>query len=573
MIFQPPSWLPAITQDLSELGTIGDFVLRGPLGVASEPEVESPVLVSAHTQKSKTPRQLTEDVEALAAALAHDLQWSSNEPAQGSMVIAILSENTLDYLTCCWAIHRLGGTCLLLHGSTSPEENAKHLKHSGCKVLILSPTLLASGRAAAAAASKSDARLYLTEPVTSAHIIGTNGTNGTEHKYKTVDELLALGNSLGSLPALNWSAKEVWANIAYLCPTSGTSGVQKLARLTHSGAIANILQLVALESILRHRDVEVVLGVLPLSHVQGIVASHTSIYVRDRFILHSKFDMKEAMTSIQTHHVNRLYLVPSVLASLVGNPFLFKVVDLSSVDTIYVGAGSVTAELYAKMKAVQPGWNLVTGYGLTESPAAVAMSSPHEYIPGSVGILLPSYQARLQREDGSEVESFNEAGELLLSSPNQAVGYLGDEEGSVATFKDGWLRTGDIAVFCQSPNGDAHLSIVDRLRDMIKVKGMQVSPVAIEECLRHHPGVADVAVIGVPDDLAGERAKAFVVPSKQSNQGAELDDPESLFEQWDEHVESKLTEAHWIRGRYEILEVLPRNTSGKVSKGILRARR
>lgn len=79
--------------------------------------------------------------------------------------------------------------------------------------------------------------------------------------------------------------------------------------MTHRGIIANVLQVVALESTIRHRDVEVVLGIMPLSHVQGIVASHGSIYMRDRFILHTKFDMKEAMASIQAHHVNRLYLV------------------------------------------------------------------------------------------------------------------------------------------------------------------------------------------------------------------------------------------------------------------------
>jgi long-subunit acyl-CoA synthetase (AMP-forming) len=98
------------------------------------------------------------------------------------------------------------------------------------------------------------------------------------------------------------------------------------------------------------------------------------------------------------------------------------------------------------------------------------MSSPHEFMPGSVGILLPLYRARLRREDGSEVEAFDEAGELLLSSPNQADGYLGDDETSATTFRDGWLHTGDVAVFRQSPKGDSHLYIVDRLRDMIKVK-------------------------------------------------------------------------------------------------------
>src|ERR1700761_9035294 len=101
---------------------------------------------------------------------------------------------------------------------------------------------------------------------------------------------------------------------------------------------------------------------------------------------------------------------------------------------------------------------------------------------------------------------------------------------------------------------------------------MQVSPLAIEEVLRQNPGVADVAVIGVPDDLAGERPKAFIVPSKFPTRGGDSDETEALFDEWDDHVQGKLTEPHWIRGRYELLAVLPRNMLGKVTKGILRAR-
>jgi hypothetical protein len=96
MIFYPPSWLPSIEQDLPSTSTIGDFVLRGST-IASETSLDTTVLVSAHTQKTKTPRQLAEDVEALATALADDLQWSPNEPTEGGKVIAILSENTVSF--------------------------------------------------------------------------------------------------------------------------------------------------------------------------------------------------------------------------------------------------------------------------------------------------------------------------------------------------------------------------------------------------------------------------------------------------------------------------------------------
>ena len=98
---------------------------------------------------------------------------------------------------------------------------------------------------------------------------------------------------------------------------------------------------------------------------------------------------------------------------------------------------------------------------------------------------------------------------------------------------------------------------------------MQISPVAIEACLRKQGSISEVAVIGVSDNMGGERAKAFVVPSKPLSGES---DAASLFAQLDEHVQTHLTEPHWIRGRYELLEALPRNASGKVSKGVLRAK-
>ena len=251
MVFYPPAWLPAIPEDLSAFGTVGDFVLGGESELPSSPSRdESPVLVSAQGDRSKTAGQLVRDVEDLAAALAQNLKWSPNESDdQGDRVIAILSENTvrttsilmiqyardrkrrkkkrpqtnkvpkLEYLTCCWAIHRIGATCLLLHGSTTPEENGAHIKRSRCRVLIASPSLLQSGQAAMAAAGVSDPVFYL-NGTTSA----TNG-HGTQPQLKTVEELMTAGSSRDRLPVMVERGGE---RVAYLCPTSGTSGLQVL---------------------------------------------------------------------------------------------------------------------------------------------------------------------------------------------------------------------------------------------------------------------------------------------------------------------------------------------------------
>ena len=221
MIFQPPSWLPPLPQPISEARTVGDFVLGG--ATPNQSEDDDPItLISAATQKTKTNRQLAQDVEALAAGLALELGWSPNgaSPQGGGRVIAVLCENSLDYPTYCWATHRLGATCLLLHASTVPSENASHILHSGCKVLILSSALLEPGGAVAAAVG-ADLRVYLTQ----SGLNGVAKSNGF-HDTRTVDDLLQLGRARGPLPPLSWSREEAHESIAYLCATSGTSGAQ-----------------------------------------------------------------------------------------------------------------------------------------------------------------------------------------------------------------------------------------------------------------------------------------------------------------------------------------------------------
>ena len=221
MIFHPPSWLPPISKTLSTATTVGEFVLRGD---PHKQEDDEPItLVSAATQKTKTNRQLAEDVEALAAGLANDLGWSPNEETTQvpGKVIAVLCENSVDYLTYCWATHRLRATCLLLHASTLLAENAQHIKHSGCNVLILSSTLLESGRVLMTAVGDASLRVYL------AHS-GLNGFAKCDffRDNKTISDLLNVGRTRGPLPALSWSPEEAQSSIAYLCATSGTSGAQ-----------------------------------------------------------------------------------------------------------------------------------------------------------------------------------------------------------------------------------------------------------------------------------------------------------------------------------------------------------
>ena len=329
MIFYPPTWLPAIPQDLSAAGTvIGDFVLRGGLSANGETPAASgddQIFISAATQEILSRRQALEDVEALAAGLAHELKWVPNEPAQGGKVVAILCENTIEYMTYCWAVHRIGGSCLLLHTTNSALENTKHIKDSGCKILIVSPALAEAGRATVGELDGSDIRVFKTKAV----VDGSAETNGNHDGLPTLHDLIVLGKTLASLPAVARPVEGSDSSIAFLCSTSGTSGVQviiqssstqpedesisckaqKLARLTHRGIIANVLQVVTHERASRERKSEVTLGILPMSHVQGMISAHGSVYCHDPLVLHPKFDMKASLASVQAFHIQKLYVV------------------------------------------------------------------------------------------------------------------------------------------------------------------------------------------------------------------------------------------------------------------------
>ena len=197
-------------------------------------------------------------------------------------------------------------------------------------------------------------------------------------------------------------------------------------------------------------------------------------------------------------------------------------------------------------------------------------TSVGDTLAGSSGSLVPRFQARLVGPAGEEIETLDTPGEILLMSPTLFRGYLGNDAATGSAFdRSGWLRTGDIGMFRKAPSGHEHLFVVDRIKDMIKVKGSQVVPGDIETVLRAHPAVDDVAVIGVPDESAGERAMAFVVRSKV---GMADHDDEDVRDCLDEYVQDRMDETHWLHDRIGFVEALPKSSNGKVLRRTLRER-
>jgi 4-coumarate--CoA ligase len=197
------------------------------------------------------------------------------------------------------------------------------------------------------------------------------------------------------------------------------------------------------------------------------------------------------------------------------------------------------------------------GYGMTElSP--VSHFCPLERIkPGTIGPVLPGTESRIVDPDSGEDVAEGERGELWVRGPQVMAGYLNNDAATAETItEDGWLRTGDVAVV----DADGYYSIVDRLKELIKYKGFQVPPAELEAILIAHPAVADCAVIGVPDEEAGEIPKGFVVVAE----GSEVSDEELLA-----HVAEQVSPQKKLR-LLERIEAIPKSASGKILRRELR---
>lgn len=232
--------------------------------------------------------------------------------------------------------------------------------------------------------------------------------------------------------------------------------------------------------------------------------------------------------------------------------------DISSLRLIYVGAAPLTGELE---RAVFKRLNrpmIRNGYGMTEGTVGFTCQSKVFCKSGSVGTLHPGLAGRVVDPDSGRILGRNEEGELQFRGATMK-GYVNNEKATREVITDdGWLRSGDIGYY----DSDGEWFVVDRLKELIKYKGFQVAPAELEGILMKNKKVADVGVIGVPDERAGELPFAFVV--KQPN--VELSETEVI-----EYVASKTSPAKHLRGGVRFVDVIPRNPGGKILRRDLRA--
>lgn len=252
---------------------------------------------------------------------------------------------------------------------------------------------------------------------------------------------------------------------------------KKITMISHHNLIANIMQLTLFEQKGRGGPDkrEVVLGVLPHSHIYGVVViSHLSTYRGDSVVVLPKFSMKEMLESVSRYRISAFNVVPPIIVAMSKDPNLLQRYDLSSVKTVVSGGAPLSEDTVRRIHTHYPKWVLRQAYGLTEVAACACHTSAHDPLAGSSGSIITGVQVKLVNETGREIHARGQLGEIWIKSPSIIIGYFEDETANKETFQQDetgrWLKTGDIGCFQKSPSGNEHIFIVDRIKELIKVK-------------------------------------------------------------------------------------------------------
>ncbi|MEJ1921054.1 long-chain-fatty-acid--CoA ligase [Microbacterium sp. KHB019] len=452
-----------------------------------------------------------------AAAGLHALGVRSGDP------VAIVLPNCPQHIVAFYAVLRLGAVVVEHNPLYTPRELRKQFEDHGAKHAIVwnkvvgtvqdFPRDLAVNALVSVDVTRAMpflTRVALTLPVAKAResrAALSEKVRGTVPWEKVV--------ASDPLPASH--PKPATDDLAIIQYTSGTTGTPKGAALTHRNLLANAAQARAWVPSIQRGHGCVVYAVLPMFHAYGLTLCLTfAMSMGARLVLFPKFDPDLVLDVVKKHPPTFLPLVPPIADRLLAAAKA-KGVSLAGTDVAISGAMALPHDLVVPFEAASGGY-LVEGYGLSEcSPVLMANPVADNRVAGTVGLPLPGTECRVVDPDEptKDVES-GSPGELVVRGPQVFSGYYGKPEATEEAFVDGWYRTGDIVTI----DDTGFVRIVDRIKELIITGGFNVSPTEVENVLRQHPAIDDVAVVGMPSDHSGEEVVAAIVLAAD----AELDE-------------------------------------------------
>ena len=343
--------------------------------------------------------------------------------------------------------------------------------------------------------------------------------------------------------------------------TSGTTGNPKGAVLSNRNLFAlRVPAQEAAEPWSRWEEGEAILVAMPCAHIGGTGLGIMALAGGVRAIVLPEFTPEGVLEGFE-QGVTRMFIVPAALQMVIQHPRA-ATTDFSGVKYVLYGAAPIPLELLREAVRTIPNAGFLQCYGMTETTGTIAVLPPEDHdLAGnqrmrSAGRAVPGAEIRIVGEDGAELPR-GEVGELIVKSPSNMLGYWHLEDATRASLVDGWMHTGDAATM----DDDGYVYIQDRIKDMIISGGENIYPAQVESAIYGHPAVAEVAVIGVPDDTWGEAVKACVV----ARPGATVD-PDSIIDWTRERLAG-----FKVPKSIDVIPALPRNASGKILRRELRA--
>ena len=505
--------------------SITDYVLRHAARLG-----DKPALIDGPTGRTLTYGQLAEGVRRTAAGLSR-LGFRKGD------VFAIYSPNLPEYAVIFLAVASVGGINTTVNPLYTADELAKQLVDSRARFLVTVPPFLDKAQEAARKSGVEAVFVF-----------------GAAEGARPFAELLQGG---GDPPTV---ALDPANDLVVLPYSSGTTGLPKGVMLTHRNLVANLCQCEGMKNFEAFGELDVVVAVLPFFHIYGmVVIIMLGLAGGGTIVSMPRFDLAEFLGLVQKHKITILPLVPPIVLGLVKHPMVAQF-DLSSVRLVFSGAAPLGEEM-ARELSRKLGCPVTQGYGMTEASPVTHLSPTRNapMKPGSVGCIVPNTEVKIADVVTGEDVPAGKEGELWIRGPQIMRGYLNQPEETAACLdREGWYHTGDVGLV--DPEG--YFYIVDRTKELIKYKGMQVAPAELEALLITHPAVLDVAVVRHPDEEAGEVPKAFIV--LKGDEAAKATPADAIMA--------------WVAGRVaphkrvrllEFIDQIPKSASGKILRRLL----
>jgi acyl-CoA synthetase (AMP-forming)/AMP-acid ligase II len=506
--------------------TITDFVLR-----YADRLPTKPALIDGPSGRTLTYETLADGVKRVATALAR-------RGFKKGDVFAIYSPNLPEYAIVFLGVASLGGIVTTVNPLYTAGELAKQLQDCKARLLITVPPFLDKAKEAGAQSGIEDIYVF-----------------GTAEGARPFSELL------DAPPTPPRVAIDPAADIVALPYSSGTTGLPKGVMLTHRNLVANLCQCQGMENWECFGENDLVFAALPFFHIYGmVVIMMLGLANGSTIVSMPRFDFAEFLQTVQKYKLTVLPLVPPIVLGMVKSPAVDQF-DLSSVRLVFSGAAPLGEDL-ARALSKKLGCPVTQGYGMTEA-SPVTHLSPMKNVtlkPGSAGRVVPNTEVKIvEPVTGEPVGAANKEGELLIRGPQIMKGYLGRPQDTAASIdREGWYHTGDVGYV----DDEGWFYIVDRTKELIKYKGLQVAPAELEALLLTHPAILDAAVVRRPDEEAGEIPKAFIVLKPDAASKAT---PAEAIMAW---VAERVAPHKRIR-RIEFIEQVPKSASGKILRRML----